>query len=76
MYVCVYIFPTSKETLGTWLAKSKILFTQVCQTIQTELGKSMNDLFLDFNKTPLATASVRSLDYCLWWEANMNSYLG
>lgn len=31
---------------------------QVCQTIEKELGKSMNDLFSDFVETPLATASV------------------
>ncbi|XP_057477288.1 uncharacterized protein LOC130764990 [Actinidia eriantha] len=31
---------------------------EVCQTIEKELGQSMNDLFLDFAKAPLATASI------------------
>ncbi|KAL0330094.1 UNVERIFIED_CONTAM: AarF domain-containing protein kinase [Sesamum radiatum] len=31
---------------------------EVCQTITTELGKSMADLFLNFDNTPLATASI------------------
>nr|XP_028949569.1 uncharacterized aarF domain-containing protein kinase 1-like isoform X2 [Malus domestica] len=31
---------------------------EVCQTIQKELGKSMNELFLDFVNVPLATASI------------------
>ncbi|CAK9185540.1 unnamed protein product [Ilex paraguariensis] len=31
---------------------------EVCQTIQKELGKSMDDLFLNFDKIPLATASI------------------
>ncbi|XP_057959239.1 uncharacterized protein LOC131151828 [Malania oleifera] len=31
---------------------------EVCRTIQKELGKSMDDLFLDFVKIPLATASI------------------
>ncbi|XP_047340558.1 uncharacterized protein LOC124944128 [Impatiens glandulifera] len=31
---------------------------EVCRIIEEELGKSMNDLFLDFDKTPLATASI------------------
>ncbi|KAA8526138.1 hypothetical protein F0562_007762 [Nyssa sinensis] len=31
---------------------------EVCQTIQTELGKNMDDLFSDFVKAPLATASI------------------
>ncbi|TQD86811.1 hypothetical protein C1H46_027684 [Malus baccata] len=30
---------------------------EVCQTIKRELGKSMNELFLDFVDVPLATAS-------------------
>ncbi|KAK0571202.1 hypothetical protein LWI29_012394 [Acer saccharum] len=31
---------------------------EVCQTIQKELGKPMDDLFTDFVQTPLATASI------------------
>ncbi|KAK9279719.1 hypothetical protein L1049_013401 [Liquidambar formosana] len=31
---------------------------EVCRTIQKELGKSMDELFLDFVETPLATASI------------------
>ncbi|KAK4591570.1 hypothetical protein RGQ29_021679 [Quercus rubra] len=31
---------------------------EVCRTIETELGQSMDDLFLDFVKIPLATASI------------------
>ncbi|KAI8547718.1 hypothetical protein RHMOL_Rhmol07G0217500 [Rhododendron molle] len=31
---------------------------EVCQTIEKELGQSMDDLFLDFVKAPLATASI------------------
>ncbi|RXH91884.1 hypothetical protein DVH24_020907 [Malus domestica] len=31
---------------------------EVCRTIQKELGKSMNELFLDFVNVPLATASI------------------
>ncbi|XP_011082268.1 uncharacterized protein LOC105165093 [Sesamum indicum] len=31
---------------------------EVCQTITVELGKSMTDLFLNFDDTPLATASI------------------
>ncbi|XP_038985733.1 uncharacterized protein LOC103713116 isoform X2 [Phoenix dactylifera] len=31
---------------------------EVCQTIEKELGKSMNDLFSDFVERPLATASI------------------
>uniref|UniRef100_A0A2P2K6L6 Ubiquinone biosynthesis protein coq-8 n=3 Tax=Rhizophora mucronata TaxID=61149 RepID=A0A2P2K6L6_RHIMU len=31
---------------------------EVCRTIQKEMGKSMDDLFLNFDKTPLATASI------------------
>ncbi|KDP33424.1 hypothetical protein JCGZ_06995 [Jatropha curcas] len=31
---------------------------EVCQTIEKELGKSMDDLFSYFDKTPLATASI------------------
>ncbi|GAV59037.1 Beta-lactamase domain-containing protein/ABC1 domain-containing protein/WaaY domain-containing protein [Cephalotus follicularis] len=31
---------------------------EVCRTIEKELGKPMDDLFLDFNKIPLATASI------------------
>ncbi|KAM1089160.1 hypothetical protein ACFX19_017177 [Malus domestica] len=31
---------------------------EVCQTIKRELGKSMNELFLDFVDVPLATASI------------------
>ncbi|KAK4558841.1 hypothetical protein RGQ29_008199 [Quercus rubra] len=31
---------------------------EVCRTIETELGKSMDDLFSDFVKVPLATASI------------------
>ncbi|XP_055960408.1 uncharacterized protein LOC126667228 isoform X2 [Mercurialis annua] len=31
---------------------------EVCQTIQKELGKPMDDLFSDFNQIPLATASI------------------
>ncbi|KAA8525727.1 hypothetical protein F0562_007582 [Nyssa sinensis] len=31
---------------------------EVCRTIETELKKTMNDLFLDFVKAPLATASI------------------
>ncbi|KAL0393838.1 UNVERIFIED_CONTAM: AarF domain-containing protein kinase [Sesamum latifolium] len=31
---------------------------EVCQTITMELGKSMADLFLNFDNTPLATASI------------------
>ncbi|KAL8216494.1 hypothetical protein R6Q57_023331 [Mikania cordata] len=33
-------------------------FKEVCRTIQKELGKSMDDLFTSFVKTPLATASI------------------
>lgn len=32
--------------------------SQVCKTIEKELGKTMDDLFLYFDKVPLATASV------------------
>ncbi|EOY29154.1 ABC1 family protein, putative [Theobroma cacao] len=32
-------------------------FKEVCQTIQNEFGKTMDDLFADFTKEPLATAS-------------------
>ncbi|XP_002527984.2 uncharacterized protein LOC8282084 [Ricinus communis] len=31
---------------------------EVCQTIQKELGKSLDDLFSYFDRTPLATASI------------------
>ncbi|KAL4625105.1 hypothetical protein ACB092_05G000200 [Castanea dentata] len=31
---------------------------EVCRTIETELGQSMDDLFSDFVKIPLATASI------------------
>lgn len=31
---------------------------EVCRTIQKEFGKSMDELFLDFVKVPLATASI------------------
>ncbi|GAV63660.1 Beta-lactamase domain-containing protein/ABC1 domain-containing protein/WaaY domain-containing protein [Cephalotus follicularis] len=31
---------------------------EVCRTIEKELGKPMDDLFLDFDKIPLATASI------------------
>ncbi|KAI3468454.1 hypothetical protein Pfo_025117 [Paulownia fortunei] len=31
---------------------------EVCQTINRELGKSMDDLFLNFDNIPLATASI------------------
>nr|XP_016478916.1 PREDICTED: uncharacterized protein LOC107800283 [Nicotiana tabacum] len=31
---------------------------EVCQTIEKEFGKTMDDLFLDFVKVPLATASI------------------
>ncbi|KAK6137173.1 hypothetical protein DH2020_029081 [Rehmannia glutinosa] len=31
---------------------------EVCRTITRELGKSMDDLFLNFDNTPLATASI------------------
>ncbi|CAN4128255.1 unnamed protein product [Withania somnifera] len=31
---------------------------EVCQTIEKEFGKTMDDLFLDFDKVPLATASI------------------
>ncbi|XP_059662977.1 uncharacterized protein LOC132308779 [Cornus florida] len=31
---------------------------EVCGTIQKELGRTMDDLFLDFVETPLATASI------------------
>jgi ubiquinone biosynthesis protein len=30
----------------------------VCQTIKTELGKDVNELFVDFDTTPLASASI------------------
>jgi ubiquinone biosynthesis protein len=30
----------------------------VCQTIQTELGRDVNELFVDFDTTPLASASI------------------
>jgi hypothetical protein len=33
---------------------------QVCETIKKELGKSPSELFTDFDKTALATASVSS----------------
>ncbi|WCJ30547.1 ABC1 family protein [Euphorbia peplus] len=33
-------------------------FQEVSQTIQNQLGKSMDHLFTDFDKTPLATASI------------------
>lgn len=36
------------------------VFAQVCETIQNELGKSMDDLFINFDRVPLATASVSS----------------
>ncbi|MCD9561027.1 hypothetical protein HAX54_019961 [Datura stramonium] len=31
---------------------------EVCRTIEKELGKTMDNLFLDFDKVPLATASI------------------
>ncbi|KAL3498205.1 hypothetical protein ACH5RR_040937 [Cinchona calisaya] len=31
---------------------------EVCQTIQNELGKSMEELFMNFDEVPLATASI------------------
>ncbi|XP_031130222.1 uncharacterized protein LOC116031982 [Ipomoea triloba] len=31
---------------------------EVCETIQNELGKSMDDLFINFDRVPLATASI------------------
>ncbi|KAJ0044810.1 hypothetical protein Pint_05345 [Pistacia integerrima] len=31
---------------------------EVCQTIEKELGKTVDDLFMDFVKNPLATASI------------------
>lgn len=31
---------------------------EVCRTIEKELGKTVDDLFLDFDKVPLATASI------------------
>lgn len=46
------------------LTDSSILFVQIRRTIESELGKPMDDLFLDFIKTPLATASVRSSEHC------------
>jgi aarF domain-containing kinase len=52
-----------------------ILFIQVCRTIEKELGESMNDLFSDFVKTPLATASVGSSDSCWLSALYMNSGL-
>ncbi|XP_044507193.1 aarF domain-containing protein kinase 1-like [Mangifera indica] len=35
-----------------------VLFTQVCQTTEKELGKSIDDVFMDFVRTPSATASI------------------
>lgn len=35
--------------------------SQVCRTIERELGHSMEVLFADFSDEPLATASVKFL---------------
>ena len=43
------------------LTECLFLFAQVCQTIQKEFGKNMDDLFSDFVEEPLATASVRTI---------------
>lgn len=47
-------------------------FLQVCRTIENELGESMDDMFSDFVKVPLATASVRSSEYVKWNKKNNN----
>ncbi|KAK6912370.1 ABC1 atypical kinase-like domain [Dillenia turbinata] len=45
--------------LAMKVGKNHALLTmKVCKTIQKELGKAMGDLFLDFVKDPLATASI------------------
>ena len=43
------------------MTRCLFLLAQVCQTIQKEFGKSMDDLFADFVEEPLATASVRTI---------------
>jgi hypothetical protein len=45
---------------ATFCSHSSCNFLQVCETIEKELGKSPSELFTDFDKTALATASVSS----------------
>ncbi|KAF9612449.1 hypothetical protein IFM89_000197 [Coptis chinensis] len=46
---------------------AKRLLNLVCRTIQKEFGKSMDELFSDFVKTPIATASS-IVDWIAWAE--------
>ena len=55
VHVCI-IFQKKKHCL----AELEYIFGQICGIIEEELGKTMDDLFSDIVKVPLATASARS----------------
>lgn len=56
----MFLFHVSIRILKKKLKITENSVNQVCQTIEKQLGESMDDLFTNFVSVPLATASVRT----------------